>query len=90
MNTNTLDMTGKPTGKSIIAEGLYRMSPFTLIYPSGLLPNCILIWSTSVLSEHKIALLMQCLESVRNTLFPDISLISDAMPRNYFLIASIL
>jgi hypothetical protein len=57
-------------------------STLTLIFLSRLLRNSSLVWSTylRLFSEHKIALLMQCLESVTDVRFiRDISLISDAM-----------
>jgi hypothetical protein len=47
------------------------------------------MWLTSLRLEHKIALLMQCEESVIDVgVFSDISLISDAMPISVFVISN--
>jgi hypothetical protein len=48
-----------------------------------LLRNSSLIWPTSLFPEHRIALLMPCVESATDVLLPDISLINYAMSSKF-------
>jgi hypothetical protein len=56
---------------------------FSKICQSRLLRTSSLIWPASLLSEHKVVLLM-CRFNYRCTFFSDISLISDAMSGSCF------
>lgn len=66
--------------KYVSAEGLCKMgAAFILTCPSIVLRIPSLVWS-SLFYEHKTALLMQCVELIRDVLFPGISSISNAIP----------
>jgi hypothetical protein len=58
------------------------VSTFILICPSRLLRTFFLLQLT-LPPEHKVALLMKCVGSITDVLFPEISLISYAIDINY-------
>jgi uncharacterized membrane protein YqgA involved in biofilm formation len=73
----------------MFAEGLYGIgSIFILISLSRLIKTYSLAWCTSSIPEHKITLLMQCVESITDVLLLGISLIRNAMPISSFRIAT--
>jgi hypothetical protein len=84
-NIQVLYITSYSTTKCTFEEDLCKMVPtLILICLSMLLQTPSHTWSTTLVPEHEVALLMQCVESIRDVLFLDHFIVCDAMC-NFFL-----
>jgi hypothetical protein len=90
-NTNVLDMIWNSAGNYVFAEQMHKIGS-TLLFQFVCQDwrTSLLIWSTSLFSEHTIVLFMNCIEWMTDVALPNISLLNDAMPISCGWIAKLL